>query len=116
MLKFLYTCFTNPLGLPIDPFWEYIILLAVGELVHEIAYWISSGGKFGAVVYWVTKLIAFLAIWAILSSIIHAINFVILHWIWFTIGGSLLLVGIVVWIVVVYRLKNRNAPQQDKKE
>ena len=44
MLKFLYTIFTDPLGLPIDPVWEFVILLIVGEIVHEIAYWVSPGG------------------------------------------------------------------------
>ena len=98
MLKFLYTIITSPLGLPIDPIWEYIILLVVGEVVHEIAYWVSPGGKFGSIVYWSTKLLVFIAIWAILYGIIAVIKFVISHWIWFTIGGILLLIGAIIWI------------------
>lgn len=100
MLKFLYTILTDPLGLPIAPLWEYIILLIVGEIVHEIAFAVSSGGDFGSLIYWATKLLVFIAIWAILYGIIAAINFVILHWIWFAVGGVLLLVGGIVWINV----------------
>lgn len=100
MLKFLYTILTDPLGLPIAPLWEYIILLIVGEIVHEIAFAVSPGGVFGSLIYWMTKLFVFVAIWAILYGIIAAINFVILHWIWFTVGGVLLLVGTIVWIIL----------------
>lgn len=98
MLKFLYTIFTNPLGLPIDPVWEFVILLIVGEIVHEIAYWASPGGTFGSLIYWITKLLVFVAIEAILYGIIAVIKFVILHWLWFTIGGLALLVGAITWI------------------
>ena len=31
MLKLFYTLLTDPLGLPIEPLWEYVILLIVGE-------------------------------------------------------------------------------------
>ena len=99
MLKFLYTIFTDPLGLPIDPVWEFVILLIVGEIVHEIAYWVSPGGTFGSLIYWITKLFVFMAIWAILYGIIAVIKFVILYWLWFTIGGLALLIGVIIWIV-----------------
>ena len=62
MLKLLYTLFTDPLGLPIEPLWEYVILLNVGEIVHEIAWNASPGGTFGSLIYWVTKLLAFVII------------------------------------------------------
>ena len=102
MLKFLYELFTSPLGLPIDALWEWLIILIVGEIAHEIAYWVSPGGKtFGSVVYWVTKLLAFIAMWAVLYGIIVAIQFITKYWTWFLcIGGGFgAMVGIVVWIV-----------------
>lgn len=85
MLKFLYTIFTNPLGLPISPIWEYIILLIVGEVVHEIAWQVSPGGELGSFIYWVTKLLAFVAIWAVLYGIIWLVQFVATY-IWWIIG------------------------------
>lgn len=99
-MKFLYTIITNPLGLPISPIWEYLILLVVGEIVHEIAWNVSPGGRFGSLIYWVTKLLAFVSIWAILYGIISAIKFVVAHWVWFTIGGLALLIGVILWIIV----------------
>lgn len=99
-MKFLYTIITNPLGLPISPIWEYLILLVVGEIVHEIAWNVSPGGRFGSLIYWVTKLLAFVSIWAILYGIISDIKFVVAHWVWFTIGGLALLIGVILWIIV----------------
>ena len=95
MLKLFYTLLTDPLGLPIEPLWEYIILLLVGEIVHEIAFYVSPGGTFGSLIYWVTKLIAFVAIWAVLYAIVAIIKFIIAHWIWFAIVGGIVLVAII---------------------
>lgn len=108
MLKFLYTIFTDPLGLPVEPIWEFVILLVVGEIVHEIAYWVSPGGTFGSLIYWVTKLLVFVAIWAILYGIIAVIKFVILYLLWFTVGGSILLATAITWIIIYKKKNNGN--------
>lgn len=107
MLKFIFELFTSPLGLPIEPFWEWIILLIVGEIAHELAYWLSPGGKeFGSLIYWLSKLAVFVAMWLILYGIITAIKFVILYWIWFTIGGILIL-AITIIIIVLFKKKRK---------
>lgn len=102
MLKLFYTLLTDPLGLPIEPLWEYVILLIVGEIVHEIAWSTSPGGTFGSLIYWATKLFAFVAIWAVLYAVIAAIQFVIAHWIWFAIGAA-----IIIAIVIAFATWNR---------
>ena len=99
MLKLFYTLFTDPLGLPIEPLWEYITLLIVGEIVHEIAFSISPGGTFGSLIYWFSKVIVFVVIWAVLYAIIASIQFIIAHWIWFAIGGEIVLVAIIGLII-----------------
>ena len=101
MLKLFYTLLADPLGLPIGPLWEYVILLIVGEIVHEIAWNASPGGTFGSLIYWVTKLLAFVLIWAVIYAIIAAVQFVIAHWIWFVIGATILIalaVIVIIWI------------------
>ena len=100
MLKFFYTLLTDPLGLPLEWFWEYIILTILGWVVHEIAWSVSPGGTFGSLVYWGTKLLAFVLIWAILYIIISALTFVIAHWIWF-------LCGVVFVCAVAYWISSR---------
>lgn len=107
MLKIFYTLLTDPLGLPIEPLWEYIILLLVGEIVHEIAFYVSPGGTFGSLIYWVTKLIAFAAIWAVLYAIIAIIKFIIAHWIWFAIGGGVLLAA-AVGLTIYAKVSDKN--------
>ena len=108
MFKLFYTLFTDPLGLPIEPLWEYIILLIVGEVVHEIAWNVSPGGTFGSLIYWVTKLIAFVAIWAVLYAVIAVIKFIIAHWIWFAIGGGVL-VAAAIGLLIYSKVSNRSA-------
>ena len=118
MLKFLYELFTSPLGLPINPILEYLIILAVGEIAHEIAYWVSPGGKtFGSVVYWVTKLLTFIAMWAVLYGIIVAVQFVAKYWIWFaSIGGGLVVMTVVVIWIVHYKKKKREVVTNESDE
>ena len=68
-----------------------MILLIVDEIVHEIAWSASPGGTFGSLIYWVTKLPAYVLIWAVLYAIIATVQFVIAHWIWFAIGAAILI-------------------------
>lgn len=96
MFKLFYELLTNPLGLPLEPLWEYIILLAVGEVVHEIAFHISPGGEFGSPIYWFTKAVSCFVVWAVLYVLIASIQFIIAHWIWFLIAAALIIVVIVV--------------------
>lgn len=107
MLKLFYTLLTDPLGLPIEPLWEYIILLVVGEVVHEIAFYVSPGGTFGSIIYWATKLIAFAAIWAVFYIVIFIIKFIIAHWIWFAIGGGVLLAA-AVGLIIYAKVSDKN--------
>ena len=107
MLKLFYSLLTDPLGLPIEPLWEYLILLVVGEIVHEIAFYVSPGGTFGSLIYWVTKLIAFATIWAVLYAIIAIIKFIIAHWIWFAIVGGVLLAA-AVGLIIYAKVSDKN--------
>ena len=107
MLKLFYSLLTDPLGIPVEPLWEYIILLLVGEIVHEIAFYVSPGGTFGSLIYWVTKLIAFVAIWAVLYARIAIIKFIIAHWIWFAIGGGVLLAA-AVGLIIYAKVSDKN--------
>ena len=80
-MKFIYEILINPLGLYIEPLWEYIILFIVGELVHEIAWNISPGGTIGSAIYWTTKLLFFIIIWVMLYVIIAIVQWIITNWI-----------------------------------
>lgn len=106
MLKILYEILVCPLGLPINPIWEYVIIFIVGEIAHEVAFWISTGGRFGSLIYWVSKFLVFVAAWAILYGIISAAKFVISNWIWFIIGGIILLIVSIILIIIFKKKQN----------
>ena len=106
MLKVLYEILVSPLGLPINPIWEYLIILLVGEIAHELAFWISPGGRFGSLIYWVSKFLVFIAAWAILYGIISAVKFVINNWIWFIIVGIILLIVSIILIIIFKKRQN----------
>lgn len=106
MLKVLYEILVNPLGLPINPIWEYLIILLVGEIAHELAFWNSPGGRFGSLIYWVLKFLFFVAAWAILYGIISAVKFAISNWIWFIIGGIVLLIVSIILIIIFKKRQN----------
>ena len=38
MMKLLYEIIISPLGLPIDWYLEYIILMSIGSLTHYLAF------------------------------------------------------------------------------
>ena len=79
MYKFLFSILVSPLGLPIDWFYECIILLVVGEIAYRIAF-ITVGDLIveGLIpnknsakrVHWIIRLITYVIIWAFLRLII----------------------------------------------
>ena len=38
MFKFIFDILTDPLGLPIEWYWEYLILAVIGTFVYAVAY------------------------------------------------------------------------------
>ena len=38
MFKFVFDLATEPLGLPVEWYYEWIILLVIGEIAYQIAY------------------------------------------------------------------------------
>ena len=38
MFKFIFEILTDPLGLPIEWYWEYLILAVIGAAAYAVAY------------------------------------------------------------------------------
>ena len=93
MLKFVFGILTDPLGLPIDAIWEYLILAVIGAIAFVIAWNASPGGDFGSLIHWVVRLIAFVILWAIVYGIIALVQWIFANWV--------LVLCILVGIVVV---------------
>lgn len=82
----LFNFLTFPLGLPIETFWSYMIMLIVGEAAYEIAYYAVGkmygkgeiqGKSEGSAMHWLIRIPVFLAIWATLYGIITVVKFFI---------------------------------------
>lgn len=78
---FIFDRITDPLGLPISPLWEYIILAVIGAVAFGIAWDASPGGRWGSEIHWSVRLIAFIALWAVTYAVIWVGKFLIAHWI-----------------------------------
>lgn len=80
MYKFLFELFTDPLSLPINPMYEYIILAVIGVFAFKIAWEISPGGIFGSEIHWSVRFIAFVVLWTVADFAIMAVQWLINNW------------------------------------
>ncbi len=118
IFKFLFERATDPLGLPIDWYWEYVILLAIGVLAYKLAfadvgdlyrYHIIDGKITGSFLHWLIRGLYFVAIWAITYLVIQAYYFVSQNWqLVLMIAGSIIgTVALCVLSVFLIRLYNK---------
>lgn len=122
MFKVLFELATDPLGLPVDWYWEWIILFAINGIAYEIAWakvreLYHSGLIFGSVMgsffHWLIRLICFVIIWAVAYGIIWIGKFIIAHWkvvlgISVGIAAAILLGRISQLLIRMYRNKKGN--------
>ena len=116
LFGFVFNMLTDPLGLPIDWYWEWIILAAVGSAAYIIAYravgdlysdgWID-GSIAGSVAHWIVRLLVFIVVWAIIYGVIWFVRFITAHLIIVlsALGGMILTVAVV---FIVIRRKRRD--------
>lgn len=89
IFKFLYERATDPLGLPIDPLYEYVILAVIDFIVYKIAYdevrymyhdgWID-GKTAESFFHWLIRAFLFVVIWFVVYSIIQVYFGVVENW------------------------------------
>ena len=99
IFKFLFERATDPLGLPINAFYEYIILAVIGAVAYGIAYSkvgdmyhgsLISGRTEGSFFHWLIRLILFVGLWLLAYGAIQGYYFVTANWqIILMIAGSL---------------------------
>ncbi len=116
MFKFIFDLITEPLGLPIEWYYEWIILLVIGEMAYRVAYdkvgvlyqrGSISGRAAGSFVHWIIRTVVFVAVWAVTYGVIWIGKFVMAHKIQVAIGiCSILAVVIAVKIFVWFKEQN----------
>jgi hypothetical protein len=95
MFKFIFDLATEPLGLPIEWYYEWIILGVIGYIAYLIAYDkvgslyrgdFISGRATGSFFHWIIRTIYFIVMWAITYGVIWIGKFVMAHKIQVAIG------------------------------
>ena len=100
MFKFLFDILTDPLGLPVDAIWEYLILAVIGAVAFWIAWEASPGGRLGSLIHWIVRLIAFVILWAIVYGIIAFLQWIFANWIVSIciLGGLIVIVAVIAFM------------------
>lgn len=89
IFKFLFERATDPLGLPINAFYEYIILAVIGAVAYGIAYSkvgdmyhgsLISGRTEGSFFHWLIRLVLFVGLWLLAYGAIQGYYFVTANW------------------------------------
>lgn len=110
MYKFLFEVITDPLGLPISPLWEYVILVVLNEIAFQIAWNASPGGKWGSEIHWAVRIPTFIIIWAVTYGIIWLVKWICINWVLvLSILGGIVLVAGITGILLLRRRKNKVA-------
>lgn len=87
--KFMFERLTNPLGLPINALYEYIILAVIGAVAYGIAYskvgdmyhgGLISGRTEGSFFHWLIRFILFVGLWLLTYGAIQGYFFVTANW------------------------------------
>lgn len=89
IFKFLFERATDPLGLPINALYEYIILAVIGAVAYGVSYrkvgdmyhsGIISGRTEGSFFHWLIRLILFVGLWLLAYGAIQGYFFVTANW------------------------------------
>lgn len=116
MFKVIFDLATEPLGLPIEWYYEWIILLVIGEIAYHVAYdkvgdlyhsGSISGRSAGSFVHWIIRTIVFVAIWAVTYGVIWIGKLVMTHKIQVAIGICSI-VAVVIAAKLFIWIKERN--------
>ena len=89
IFKFLFERATDPLGLPINALYEYIILAVIGAVAYGLAYrkvgdmyhgGLISGRTEGSFFHWVIRAFLFVVLWLVTYGAIQGYYFVTANW------------------------------------
>lgn len=106
----LFDRITDPLGLPIEPWQEWLVLLVVNEIAYRISLrrvgdmfdsGLISSGLAGSFFHWLIRLLAFVVTWLVISAAIQIVKFMTAYWIPILVACGMLCCGTIG--LIVYR-------------
>ena len=116
MYKLLFEIIKSPLGLPISPIFEYIILLVINEIVFQVAWRLSPGGRSGSRIHWSIRMPLFVLLWAITYGAIVLVRWIKQNWVVaLVITVSIVIFALVVGLLIHKRNDKKNEKQENEK-
>lgn len=114
MFKLFFELLTEPLGLPIEWYYEYIVLAIIGVFSYGIAYskvgdmyrdGFIDGRTLGSFFHWLIRLILFAVLWAITYGVVWLGKIIIADWQVVLIGLGIVvaLTFLIVFVIKKYR-------------
>lgn len=117
MFKFLFDLFIDPLGLPIEWYYEYLILAVIGAVAYGIAYrcvgdmyhmGAIDGRTSGSFFHWFIRLILFVVLWAVTYGVIVAVRWLTANWVMvLCILGGIVAVTCIALTVTIFIRNNK---------
>lgn len=116
IFSFIFDMFTDPLTLPIEPLYEWIILGVIGIIAYIASFRIVgdmydggaiSGSFLGSLFHWIIRLLIFVPVWFVVYWAIVIGQWIISNWVLaLCIAGGLIAV-IAILIGIVHYLNSR---------
>lgn len=116
LFRFCYEQITDPLGLPISPIAEYIIIYILHRIVYRLAFNmvgdlyrtnVIDGRLIGSFLHWFLRGICFIAVWAIANGVIIIWRFVVKYWLFLFAGFASVFVLVIVTMCIYHLKQNR---------
>lgn len=118
MFKLLFDLLIDPLGLPIEWYYEYLILAVLGAVAYGIAYrcvgdmyhmGAIDGRTSGSFFHWLIRLILFVVLWAVTYGVIVAVRWLAANWVMVLciLGGIVAAAGIAVAVAAFIRSRKK---------
>lgn len=110
MYKVIFELIKCPLGLPISPLYEYVLLLIINRIAFQLAWDKSPGGKWGSTIHWVVRVPVFLVIWVITYFVIFVVKWLIANWF----QAVCIIIGLVILSgLIIMFIKSRNISENE---
>lgn len=116
MFKFIFDLAKEPLGLPIEWYYEWSILGVIGYIAYLIAYNkvgslyrgdFISGRATGSFFHWIIRTIYFIVMWAVTYGVIWVGKFIVAHKVQVAIGVCSIIAVVIVAKFFIW-IKERN--------
>ena len=109
---------TLPLGLPINPLLEFVVMAIIGEVVYRIAY--SAAGDLGgtsserSVLHWLIRIPLYFMVWAFVCGCILAYHYIAENpWVLIVLGGVVIAIVTIIIVVKVRKRKDKNGKSNE---